>query len=146
MGALPPNPCQRDIVPLESHFSTHDSIVRAEREFSALFVDVHREAQRKFWSSFFKSLRSPEAEPLVAVRRQRNSLFVQQIRMGGLGEPYQGVPPYFFDRLRGNPSLGFPLFDCSAIKFTLSCVWEGEGYFALCGARPKALPLETASF
>ena len=36
---------------------------------------------------------------------------------------------------RGNPSLGFPLFDCSAIKFTLSCVWKGEGCFAVCGQR-----------
>ena len=94
MGALPPNPCQRDIVPLASHYSMNDNKERAEIQFSALFVDVHREAQRKFWSSFFKSLRSPEAESLVAVRRQRNSLFVQLIRMGGMGgNPIKGFPP-----------------------------------------------------
>lgn len=34
---------------------------------------------------------------------------LQQVRRGQ-GEPYQGVPPYFFNRLRGTLSKGSPYF------------------------------------
>ena len=74
-----------------------------------------------------------------------------------MGEPYQGGPPYYFGGLKGNPSLGFPLFDCSAIKFTLSCVLEGGGVSLSADSdqsaqygKPMSLlansPLETTSF
>ena len=123
---LRPKPRQRDIVPLESHFSTNDSLIRAEIEFFALFVCEHAKRNKSFAQAFSKAcgvqrrrLWSLSADSEIPPPSKRSG--------GGLGEPYQGVPPYYFGGLKGNPSLGFPLFDCSAIKFTLSCVLEGGG-------------------
>ena len=49
-----------------------------------------------------------------------------------------------FAPIRKTPDEGFPL-DSHVSQFTFPAFLNAWGHFALCGERPKALPLETAS-
>ncbi|MCQ2434961.1 MAG: hypothetical protein MJ062_06965, partial [Oscillospiraceae bacterium] len=95
-----PNPCQRDIVPLESHFSTNDYIERAENRFFALFVLEHAKRIKSFGQAFSKacgvqrrrlwSLSADSETPSPSKTQERVNLIAEQSK-------------------RGNPNEGFPL-------------------------------------
>ena len=90
--AVPHAPCQRDTIPLESHFSTNDSMVRAEIRFSALFMCEHAKRKESVAQALSKACRFLGQRP-KSRSAERETPPPSQRSGGGLGEPYQGVPP-----------------------------------------------------
>ena len=65
--------------------------------------------------------------PYYAIIRAKMGFQRDNVHLAGVWGQRPQEKPSCRSVFRGNPSLGFPLFDCSAIKFTLSCVLEGGG-------------------
>ena len=55
VGALPPHPCQRDTIPLESHFSNNDS-TKGRRYGSPPFLYADMGAITKVLLDFFQKI------------------------------------------------------------------------------------------
>ena len=93
--SVPHTPCQRDTIPLESHFSTNDSIVWAENRFSALFVYEHGSYLESFAQAFSKACRFLGQRPKSRSAERETPPLLPKDQEGGWGNPIKGFPQGF---------------------------------------------------